>query len=320
MADDKQLFFLYSDKLNYKSELSGTQKKFYVEGDISTTDPDLVNDVVSQKCLDDMYGQLETRSIKLDFEHEAFLGDSPIEMERAKTKSPLGKRTMWQRLKNSVRVQWELNPNWQRLDSKGNVIKSFNEIWEEIKGGFLDAFSIAYIPLHTVNTKLKNGKSIRLLDSVNLLNVALTGNPVNTEAKMVSIFAKSRDYLENKNEVDNMADNIDAKTNEEDKIKENIETTETTTEPTDTTTETTTEKTTEETTEPEQKSTENKEYIEIKSALKNAEDRLAAQDKEIADLKSVVEKARLKAFGAEDNSKKSDGNIKIQGLGPLDNI
>ena len=44
----------------------------------------------------------------------------------------------------------------------------------------------------------RDGKSIRLLDDLNLLNVALTGNPVNPNASMTSVMAKSLEFMKDK--------------------------------------------------------------------------------------------------------------------------
>jgi chemotaxis protein histidine kinase CheA len=73
-------------------------------------------------------------------------------------------------------------------------ISRFNEIKGSIKVGFLDAFSIAYIPVKSI-METRNGQEVRRLEKLNLLNVAFTGNPVNTEAKMINVFAKSLEFL-----------------------------------------------------------------------------------------------------------------------------
>ena len=81
------------------------------------------------------------------------------------------------------------------------MLNRHNQRFDEVKGsiedGFLDAFSIAYIPTKSVS-EIREGKNVRLLDGLELLNVAFTGNPVNTEAKMTNVFAKSLEVLEGK--------------------------------------------------------------------------------------------------------------------------
>jgi hypothetical protein len=62
--------------------------------------------------------------------------------------------------------------------------------YEMLKGnldeGFLDAFSIAYVP-----EKVRTKGDDRYLGKVNLLNVAFTGNPVNPKASFTSVLMKS---------------------------------------------------------------------------------------------------------------------------------
>ena len=56
-------------------ELKEEGKNFYVEGYISTSDLDLVNDIVTKNCIVDMGEQMRERVLKLDVEHESFKGD-----------------------------------------------------------------------------------------------------------------------------------------------------------------------------------------------------------------------------------------------------
>ena len=61
--------------------------------------------------------------------------------------------------------------------------------------GYLDAFSVAFLP-KSVTYEERDGKKVKLLNDVLLLNVALTGNPCNTKAQIADIFMKSMDALE----------------------------------------------------------------------------------------------------------------------------
>lgn len=191
-------FTFYSDKLSF-AEVKGKEgTEYFVEGHISTEDPDLVDDVVTKGCLDDMYSQFDSKNIKLDFEHEAFRGKSQIESEINKTKMPLGKSCIRTRDTKGVKVKWQLNPVWKKFDAKGNITMDFKELWASIKGGFLDAFSIAYIVKDTTPNQNIKGKNVRLLKRINLLNVALTGNPVNTHATMTNVMVKSLEQITKK--------------------------------------------------------------------------------------------------------------------------
>jgi len=196
-----ETFVFYSDKINYKSVEGKNGKEYFVTGYISTGDVDLVNDVVTKSCMDGMMTQFTDRIIKLDFEHEAFRGKSALEAEANKTKIVLGKALGQERDSKGVKITWQLNPTWKKFDEKGNVTMTFKDLWDNVEGGFYDAFSIAYVPTRTSSVN-REGKNIRLLDGVNLLNVALTGNPINPGASMTAVMAKSLEFMKSIEEED----------------------------------------------------------------------------------------------------------------------
>ena len=170
-------------------EIKGKEHLF-VEGDISTNDIDLVDDIMTKNCQESMQKQIMSGSMKLDLEHEAFKGDTHEEKEINKTKIPAGKLidAMVKDLgksRYSTRVKGEINPHNNNYEmTKGNLID-----------GYLDAFSVAFLPTDVTYEK-KDGKSIRMLNDVKLLNVALTGNPCNTKAQMIDVVQKSMDAVE----------------------------------------------------------------------------------------------------------------------------
>jgi len=182
--------FTFTTPLNVNLvEIKGVEHLF-VEGDISTNDIDLVNDVMTKECQESMQKQILDRNMKLDIEHEAFKGSTEEEKEIAKTKIPAGK-LVDATVKDlgsgrySTRVKGEINvhnPNYKSI--KGNLMDSY-----------LDAFSVAFLPTSVTNEQ-REGKSVRLLNDVKLLNVALTGNPCNTKAQLTEIFTKSMDAVE----------------------------------------------------------------------------------------------------------------------------
>lgn len=203
-----QYTFYLTETKSYVEE-KGDSKNYVVEGYASTQDKDLVNDIVTKACIDDMADQLKSRSVKIDYEHETMMGDDPKEYEVNKTKLPLGKITDYKVDSKGLWIKAVLNPSWKKLDKEGNISISFKEVWSSVKNKFLDAFSIAYVPLRAAFTG-EGEDATRLLDRVNLLNVALTGNPVNPAASMTgfdmkSVMMKSLDNMEN-NEDDTMAE------------------------------------------------------------------------------------------------------------------
>ena len=179
-------------------ELKEEADNFFVEGYVSTSDLDLVNDIVTKDCIMDMAEQMKSRTIKLDIEHESFRGSNDVEMEINKTIIPAAKIDEFLVDKKGLKIKAMLNKHVQR----------FNEVKNSIKDGFLDAFSIAFIPTESRIEK-RGGQMVRLLDKINLLNVAFTGNPVNTNSTMTNVFAKSLEYLKEKGSNHNhISDNI----------------------------------------------------------------------------------------------------------------
>jgi len=182
--------FIFTTPFNVNVvEVKGKEKVF-TEGLLSTTDKDLINDVVTKNCLKSMQQQILEKNIKMDIEHASFRGESVEEKEINKTKIPAGKI-----IDATVR---DLGEGRFGLAIKA-VLNRFHQDYERIKGNilerFLDAFSIAYIPTE-VAYKTVDGEEVRLLDDVKLLNAAYTGNPVNTVSQIREVFMKSIDAVE----------------------------------------------------------------------------------------------------------------------------
>ena len=187
---DQEASFTFTTPLNVNIVNLKGEEHLYVEGDISTNDIDFVNDIMTKDCQKSMQKQILERNMKLDLEHEAFKGDTHEEKEINKTRIPAGKiidATIKDLGKGrfATRVKCEINrfnPNYKSI--KGNLIEKY-----------LDAFSVAFLPTD-ISYEHREGKSIRMLNDVTLLNVAMTGNPCNTGAQMAEVFTKSMDALE----------------------------------------------------------------------------------------------------------------------------
>jgi hypothetical protein len=183
--------FIFTRPLTYELKDNGD---LIVSLDISTTEPDLVNDIVTLNFLKSMQKQILEQNKKLDIEHESFRGKSVEEKEINKTRIPAG------RMLEPVISEYknEKNETHHRLNIKG-IINKFRADFENIKGNilekFLDAGSIAFIPTK-FRKEEKSGIVYRFLEDGVLLNTALTGNPINTTAQMRSIISKSIDSLE----------------------------------------------------------------------------------------------------------------------------
>jgi flagellar biosynthesis GTPase FlhF len=319
-------FIFSSENIELKSE----GNDFFVEGYISTSDVDLINDVVTKGCLLDMAEQMRKRAIKFDVEHESFRGKSNLERETNKTIIPVAKVEDFLIDKKGLRVRAKLNPHSQR----------FNEVKGSIEDGFLDAFSIAYVPTNSTFEE-KDGLRIRKLDKINLLNVAFTGNPVNTEAKMTNVFAKSLEFMEEKAKApkrpkpkvpeseyedededkkkkeeknnNHISENTiklqEVKMSEEENKEENQEVVEKESETKDESNEV------EESKESEESEAEVK---SLKEEVKSLKEISESQAKEIAELKSVVNKPLRKS--TVEQKDKSDNFVDKKAQNPLDII
>ena len=293
-------FIFTSDNLELKSE----GENFFVEGYISTSDLDLVNDIVTKACLLDMAEQMKQRNIKFDVEHESFRGNSNLERETNKTIIPVAKMDDFLMDKKGIKVRAKLN----------NSSARFNEVKGSIEGGFLDAFSIAYIPIKSTIEE-RAGQKVRLLDKINLLNVAFTGNPVNTEAKMTNVFAKSLKFLQEQEDHTHESELIklqEAKNMSGEEIKENVSEVK----------EAIAETERKEKKDPEEESDEDKkkkkesekkdeELAEVKSKLEQTE-------KELAEVKALLKKPVLKSKVEQQD--KSENFTEKKSLNPLDLI
>lgn len=174
MVDTKAFFV--TDQMSWETwGLKGKSQQHYVTGYISTDEVDIYNEVVTPAAMKSMITQLKSGNIKLDVEHETFKGASDIPIGRivdAKMVEEKGVHKIW--------IKATINKSHSK----------FGEVWKSIRDGFLDAFSIAYKATEVAD-EIMDGASIRMLKAIDLLNVALTGNPVNRGSRMVDSFMKS---------------------------------------------------------------------------------------------------------------------------------
>lgn len=292
-------FIFTSDPIQLKSE----GNDFFVEGYISTSDLDLVNDIVTKSCLLDMAEQMKERVIKFDVEHESFRGKSNLEREMNKTTIPVAKVEDFLMDKKGLKVRAKLNRHAKR----------FQEVMGSIKDGFLDAFSIAYVPIKAA-IQNKDGQEIRLLDKINLLNVAFTGNPINTEARMTNVFAKSLEFLKDQENHNHISDTIklqEAKMSEDTEKNEAQEN------------EAESENSESQEAETEQKDEEQSEKPEGESEnaeVKALKEKVGSLEKEMAELKSKIKApVRKSRVEQQDKSKQFEG-AEGKSLNPLDVI
>lgn len=168
----ENVYIFNSKSLEYTAIETKGKSQYYVSGYITTPDMDLYNDVVTENCMKSMLTQIKSGNVKLDYDHEVFRDSASIIPVGKIIDAGLDSKGLW--------VKAELNSDSPK----------FSSLWGSIKGGFVDAFSIAFKPLKTV-TKAIGETTARLLDELTLVNVAFTGNPVNPQARITAYDMKS---------------------------------------------------------------------------------------------------------------------------------
>jgi len=162
------------------TEIKGN-KKHYVEGFISTIDVDDYNEVVTENAQKKIYNIVKSRMeaqtpITMDLEHEEFLKDGKVLDKPKANKIPVAKIVDVELRSRGVWVKAEINKDSEIFDN----------VWGSIKNRMLHSFSIAFAPLKAV-TKSINGVVHKFIEDLNLINVTLTGCPVNTNATFTPV-------------------------------------------------------------------------------------------------------------------------------------
>ena len=166
-------------KLITELKSGGIENKFLV-GYASTIDPDNVNDIVDEEGQKSTYNEIKSKQITMDEDHEEFRDPETGKLyDGKKNKFPIAKVVE------------------TRLDSKGTWIKAllnrhhpqYNRILNMIKEKYLHSFSIAY-NVKKAFKKLIGNTVYKIIQSLVVKNIGITGNPVN-EGASFSIALKS---------------------------------------------------------------------------------------------------------------------------------
>ena len=176
------------------------EKNYFVEGYISTIDKDKSGEVISQSAQQDIYKQVQNETITMDLEHELWYDEKGRVLPKPRNdRIPVAKIVDARLDGKGVWVKAVLNKN----------LASFSEIWGSIKDGFLKAFSIAFYPI---------SKSDNVIKSLAIVNVTLTGSPVNPNASFVATMKSVRSWMDTDLKSENKRDTM-AK-DDEDKKKD----------------------------------------------------------------------------------------------------
>lgn len=200
-----------------------SDKRYYVQGYISTTDIDLANEVLTENAQRDLHNQIQTiiksgGFITGDVEHMIFYDDNGKALSMPKVRDSSGSLII---------------PEMKIIDSelrdKGVWVKAeinrhhpnFNTIWKNIEEGFLNGFSVAVKAITTITKKINN-EWVNLIDKIKLINVTMTGTPANPNALMSPVLKsliqdKKGDLMEYDALTDEQKKDYDALENDEDK-------------------------------------------------------------------------------------------------------
>lgn len=266
MSNKNKVFKFLTDQVAYEQIETKSGKEHYVTGYISVPEVDIYNDLVTPVALKSMLNQIHNSTIMLDYEHEAWRDNQTLIPVGKIVDAKIDDRGLW--------VKAVLNKSSPK----------FKDMWGSIKGGFVKAFSIAFKALSTV-TKSINGTQVRVINDLQLLNVALTGTPVNLSATMTdygmkAVMLKAISEHEN-NEVVNMPE--EEKAPEAEAPKEEAKE----------------EPKAEAPAEPEQKAEEDKKEEEEKKALAKKEEEKKAEEEEAMKKKESVENKAVEDLTAE---------------------
>lgn len=182
---------MFNQEVSYYSEIQPeiitlkSDKRYYVQGYISTTAMDLANDVLTMDAQKDLYNQIMSAIAKGgfitgDIEHMVFYDEFGKELAFPKVRDEKGNM-----------IIPEIKFIDARLTDKGVWAKAevnkyhpnFNSIWKSIEEGYLNGFSVAVRAVESITQKI-NGVMVDLISKIKLINVTMTGTPCNPEALM----------------------------------------------------------------------------------------------------------------------------------------
>jgi hypothetical protein len=169
---------------------SSNGKDYFIEGYVSTVDPDFVNDIVDNEGQKATNREISNGDITMDEDHNEWRNpDTGKLYDGKKNKYPIAKVEQ------------------QKLDSRGTWVRAklnkfhpeFTErILPMIKDGFLHSFSIAYKVKKSINKVIDNVK-YRIIQDLAIANIAITGNPVNKHATFNMALKSFPKMVEEKN-------------------------------------------------------------------------------------------------------------------------
>lgn len=170
-GDVSKKSYTYQAEFEPYEVINKSDKKYIVEGYVSTIDEDLSNEVITRSGQQDIYNQIIQRidnaTVTGDEEHEIF-DEDPSEYSDS---IPKVKFTDAELTDKGVWVRAEINKDHPNIKN----------VWNSVKNKFLNAFSITFIPVQGIKKRV-DGVWKSFINKLNLINITLTGNPMNPKA------------------------------------------------------------------------------------------------------------------------------------------
>ena len=162
MISKKQIFCTF-DVLKSEEIKKEDGSEWIVEGIISTSDVDSQNDRITDDALKNSVKDLKTRTTIL-LNHD---------LDR-----PIGKI-----------LDAEFKPEFNGIWIKGMISKAEPEIWNKIREGILNKFSIRFAPLHSKTEYNKNlGQYVTVIDRIMIKEPSVVSVPANANARLLRAY------------------------------------------------------------------------------------------------------------------------------------
>jgi len=289
-------------KFNLIEVKSEAGRNYFIEGFVSTTDPDLYNDIVTEEAQKVILRQLLNQDITMDDNHDVWVNPSTGEKyDRPQNKIPVAKveKAELRELEDGsvgTFVRVKLNNNYPK----------FKETLGSIKDGFLHSFSIAY-NVTKQSMKKMGDTTFRVIDDLNIFNVGITGVPVNNNATFQLALKSINNKMAEEIQTEELQTKVDTLSQENTELKSQIETKDAELKSQSEKLEALEVATSDENVELKSVSdAQEKELIELKSKF----DKIDAIEKEVTELKSVFEKVRATPMnGAELKSQSNNATV-----------
>lgn len=168
-----------TDYIEYEEIVLKSKKQYIIKGFASIADPDDEHDLIDEEGQESLLQEFRTKNITIDPpDHASWTDpDTGEVLDWPRDTMPIGrviKAEMGEKNgKRGVVVTAEMNQHHP----------FFKSIWNSIKERFLHSFSVGFYTVGRPIKKMVDGIATNVIKAVNLVNLTLTGNPVNQGAK-----------------------------------------------------------------------------------------------------------------------------------------